>query len=645
MLLINSLDIDQSDQSGVNESSRVTPPPNNKISIHQRQFYEGGATPVDTKELAINDDDDSSHYPRFIYVQVDGTSMDNEAIANVLLQFRHANGMDNNVLLRQQQSPSDLLIHKLSQYDEDGKTAPFNISPTHQSRKDINNGFDWIALYNDTKDQRAKRPQEMDTNMIPNYFDHTITSYSWRASRDHGHVATDHPFESTSDLIKVDGISFNCLTSYYDLDNKTTSGYRLFSSISDSSDVGSVETMMMDINHVENYPLLMRNLFLYEKHVQRTIIIVGPCSIKTTLEVYLDLFIMQNRLWRYNSNIDNVCDYDDESRETGIIAILKKDRFRSKQEYLQSLDNMRFSTSVWKQTFQLQDGGGMTCETVNGATSMIAPHGMFSDLHSVTRDLHIFSFKKLMTVEDTKNFPYIDQWDDYLLPLASCTEAQIRDANHKRGKKIPKHDNRPIMPPAWIDITVRSLEMDYLLRPNYLIRRLLFMFKKGLWDTQRPVECAAVHIRNGDKAAENVVYYLEDYMNFFTGRFNLSLSMPELYNHKNIFLMTNNNTINSNNNLLKQYPLYNFTTIREPFQFNDQLTNALVMLNATSNVKFSVGVNILLQTLIASQCQYFVGTLSSNVGRAIIELMIGNQHLLTQSQWLSVDGSKYVFYP
>ncbi|GAM20352.1 hypothetical protein SAMD00019534_035270 [Acytostelium subglobosum LB1] len=570
--------------------------------------------------------------------------MDRRSIAEVLLQYRHADGLDNAEL---EGRPIDLQIRRMygSLTHYNGKQrAPFSIYPFQLPLYNYTNSINWTMIYERATERRETQSKEAESEVDrkPSYFSQPIVSLSWLPN----HNATvpkysPRELEVNNSTLTINNIIFNCSISTYDM-NKN--GFLQFSSTYDADQLAgkSLEIMVLDINTVNNYPLLIRNLFNYETHVHRSIIIIGPCSIKFDLEVHLDLFIQQNRVWRYNASSPNVCDYDQYSRETGILAILKKDPYLSKQRHLSRLDNLQFSTSVWKQTFQGMPNG--SCDTVDGANGEIPGHGMFSSLHFVTDHLHAFSNNNDMTVEKTEYFPYADQWNDYLLPLASCSLDDIRLNNIQRNR-YPRGSNfngEPIDPTDWKQIVDRSIEMDFIVRPNYLTRYLVHMFKKDLWKTQRSSECVAIHVRNGDKVQEDKVYTLDSFLSFFSHQYNVPFNLT---NYNNIFLMTNNNTLSNPEYLAENYPEFNFNVMKEPVLIDDSKTNADELKFHPGKDRFMVGANLLVQTILASQCKYFLGTLSSNLGRAVIELMVGSENLVNDAKWASIDGSKYIFFP
>jgi len=152
----------------------------------------------------------------------------------------------------------------------------------------------------------------------------------------------------------------------------------------------------------------------------------------------------------------------------------------------------------------------------------------------------------------------------------------------------------------------RSELLYYIMRPNEFTENLVREEKValGMDPSKESYLCLAMHVRSGDKRTEYKVHSFLEYLakaQWFNA----------LYGIKDIFLVTDDHDVIEQ---AKTEPNFHI--------FWSRGTRSVGGSHEHSEVGHEVMVKVLKDVLIASQCQLWVGTLSSNFGDIIWELMI-----------------------
>jgi len=153
----------------------------------------------------------------------------------------------------------------------------------------------------------------------------------------------------------------------------------------------------------------------------------------------------------------------------------------------------------------------------------------------------------------------------------------------------------------------RSELLNYLLQPNEYTENIIREEKKklGLPEALEKIPYIAMHIRGGDKHTEYRLHPFQEYLN-------KAKWFKTLYGVKNIFLVSDD-----------AMAISQATT--EPEGFNI-IWSSNERDNGGSQESTEVGQEVMVKVLkdifIAAQCQFWIGTMSSNFGDIIWELMV-----------------------
>ncbi|XP_042225377.1 alpha-(1,6)-fucosyltransferase-like isoform X1 [Homarus americanus] len=243
-------------------------------------------------------------------------------------------------------------------------------------------------------------------------------------------------------------------------------------------------------------------------------------------------------------------------------------------------------------------------------------------------------------------------WEQYFLPISSCNTSHITRHSKwpatglegdSRVVYFPDWDH-PVPPPDYLplsipqDIWQRLLRFhgepgawwvgqffQYLLRPNQYLQDNIHNLTTTL-NFQTPI--VGVHIRLTDKKKEAKLHDLEEYMNHVEEYYR-TLDLKEKNATRRIYLATDDRNIFSNATI--KYPNYQIL-------YNPE-TDSLGEFKLRKFSKFSCVVDVFM----LSRCSFVVGTLSSNVGRLVYEIM---QTLYpdASSYFSSLDNDYFVYF-
>jgi hypothetical protein len=233
----------------------------------------------------------------------------------------------------------------------------------------------------------------------------------------------------------------------------------------------------------------------------------------------------------------------------------------------------------------------------------------------------------------------------YFKPITQCTMEDVKRVNEQNGggETLPiwseDSPNDPVVfghynTSKWRYFTpteygtllslewFRSELLFYLLRANEFTTNFVEEEKKILGlptDLDRPLPYIVIHVRGGDKHTEYKLHPFQEYLN-------KAKWFKTLYGVRNIFLVSDDaQTITQ---AQEEPEGFNIIWTR-----NDREEGGS---QEISEVGHSVMVKVLKDIFIASQCQFWIGTLSSNFGDTIWELMVA-RNAGTVPPYVSLD--------
>eukprot|EP01133_Synstelium_polycarpum_P007295 gene7295-8483_t len=426
----------------------------------------------------------------------------------------------------------------------------------------------------------------------------------------------------------------------------------------------SVETMLVEFNDIADTLPLIRHLFTSERLVTKSIAIVGPCRLKFSMEQYLDIFLSHNRVWEIETRSNEICDFGDKSDQYGLLSLLTLVD-PVKYRFYRHLDARQYQTSNWRKTYQpeISFDRDAQCNNSRVLIGQLKDRGMMSSIHQVAYSFtEAIMWDRILIMEDTI-FQFAYHWEELFLTSSSCLLPEVVNLIHPK-ELVQLVNENSITNPMDQDVRVlrmtsqdmaegflpnsefpsgyfsnelqfRGHVMGYLLRPSTVMRKIIHDIKKDMFNSQKMPRCVSLHVRNGDKLEEvkvhSIDYYIDKMADYNVG-----------YNYTDVFIMSDNTTVLLDSTLAA-YPRYRFHKINLE-RYNGREAVADRLLQGTGN-RFEAGATVFAEVTLASQCDFFFGTLSSNVGRSIVELMVAANPNIDIINWLSVDGSVWLNQP
>ncbi|GAM27136.1 hypothetical protein SAMD00019534_103110 [Acytostelium subglobosum LB1] len=430
-------------------------------------------------------------------------------------------------------------------------------------------------------------------------------------------------------------------------------------------------------------------LTFFEEIIVEDIIVIGDCALlndQAALEYSIDDFLRSNRVWSYlyesNDAFNQRCQSSSSSSSSsGILVHLRKTKPGKKSQFYKHIELYQYPFEASRRRIvignhtskSMSRSRSDTCRHGRMLIHELGPRGMFATLHMLAYAMsRSFEWHRTLLIDDHE-FAYItNNWTDLFLPISSCT---LNDIDHvsKNNRQVVNHlleqhynDSNQVAvvtkdylvyarfitsyryPNDWFDSAqaYRSYLMDWLLRPSAPTRLYIAKSRLFLWGGKPPSTCIAMQIRNGDKANETGVPppTLGQYMDVLQ-EFTLNGTR-----YLDVFVMTDNDTVVEELRRTQLHQPYRFHFLpnvhRSDADIAAQLSNTRQK-DIAATPPHVMGMEVLAEVLLASECNLFIGTLSSNVGRAIIELMRAKNHdpSLKSIFWRSVDNSTWVANP
>ncbi|KAG0196755.1 hypothetical protein BGX28_009790 [Mortierella sp. GBA30] len=237
---------------------------------------------------------------------------------------------------------------------------------------------------------------------------------------------------------------------------------------------------------------------------------------------------------------------------------------------------------------------------------------------------HMFGLGLARSVYHNMTFVPRDRTYNYLIPITSCTEADMAKAFavHPPETDFSKWDaltvsfesSNPLEDMGWLlqhtqiikreyehkgHFWWRSLLTYYVVRPNAMLRRLLRESPRAT------PPCISIHVRHSDKSIETSLLSFDKYME-------KAYQLREKSGATNIYLMTDDDEVVEESKAYRDFE----------FQYMD-----MVRTNKGWKADRDAGVSMddqekrfLMDLYSATQCQQSVVTYSSNVGRLMAEV-------------------------
>ncbi|EGG14456.1 putative N-acetyl-beta-D-glucosaminide alpha-1,6-fucosyltransferase [Cavenderia fasciculata] len=424
---------------------------------------------------------------------------------------------------------------------------------------------------------------------------------------------------------------------------------------------------------------------MLEQRTQHHIAVVGQCRLYPVIqELVFDQFATVNRIWNYRYSTKSyqmvggyaevVLDLDNQQRcdmivgshkEEGILLHMYKTQSQKVKVFYNHLQQLQFSSNF------LVSGGKEFCDTHQILLHKSSARGMCGALHlqaySFTRAIE---FNRIFVLNDSTFSFFTNDWTELFLPYSICKwnwinefkDSQVlnglygTDEYNKSARISIIEKDHPVkitffvtpskFPTQFMDSAraFRSHLMRWMMTLSYPMREFLTTTRKQVFGEKLLAKnnglaprCIAMHVRHGDKLiSEAKLVDLQVYLDVLNKKINEFKSNLQI-DIGNVFLMTDNTTIIDRIEAIpnRPYKLHYLTDV-------DRGDNDVAMDIETGIIdpskKTIIGRLLLAELLIASDCDYFIGTMSSNIGRTIAELMsakLNKEYIL----WESVDDT------
>ncbi|EGC40072.1 hypothetical protein DICPUDRAFT_74375 [Dictyostelium purpureum] len=181
-------------------------------------------------------------------------------------------------------------------------------------------------------------------------------------------------------------------------------------------------------------------------------------------------------------------------------------------------------------------------------------------------------------------------------------------------------------------LAINSILLHYLVTPTFQLResinkRILETFKKPFIPP-----CISIHIRHGDKYQENDLFDFKEYYTVLENFYKQNFNNKEYQKIKDIFILTDDESVINQIQFKIKYLKDNPQDIMANFTFNYlDIKRNMYGWHQDSDLDIDKPINdygsiLYAESHIASNCQVFIGTMSSNIGRLIVEMQSLNYH-------------------
>eukprot|EP01132_Coremiostelium_polycephalum_P003966 gene3966-4960_t len=285
--------------------------------------------------------------------------------------------------------------------------------------------------------------------------------------------------------------------------------------------------------------------------------------------------------------------------------------------------------------------------------------GMISSLHFFPYQLQLTTSKSLMYTILQADFSY-GKITNLFLPVSKCDNYDyksqgVKIAEMKGKNRFPSSSNKLLYYPADVnksyDKTVEgimakkikqfkvdsmldliSMFVDWSIRPSAPLRQYMAQTRKSFFnatypDTQR---CVSMHVRHGDKFVEDTIYPFSFYHD--------ALMMLDLTGIHKVFLMTDDplvvETAKTNASTPELQYIYIEQERTEYFSYAHEIFN---------DNRDLYGFQLFTEIDLASDCEYFIGSLSSNIDRMVIELArMKKRNDNKIFKYINIDNYEYI---
>eukprot|EP01132_Coremiostelium_polycephalum_P001425 gene1425-1799_t len=414
-----------------------------------------------------------------------------------------------------------------------------------------------------------------------------------------------------------------------------------------------------------------------EKVIYSSVFIFGKRKSFHSFHVHLDRFLFTHRLYRVNfmpyiDDMSNKEDADDLVLFTSLFGIQPE---TSLGRYFKRLDYHQFP--------QLKHD--LQCHQIPSITTELKQWGLTSTLRSISSELkHSIETSRVLTLQFGE-FQY-GKWELTFLNISNCDfydyesklgKVSIPLSPRKMNQFLHSHVNPNFKqyvyshqsPPSkfyfngyydnvgiikfhesfvpfglseWFknDINRYGLQylvepigytLDWVMRPSWQFRQFMARSKHQLFGLSGHIpRCVSMHVRHGDKASEAKLLPFSYYVD--------GLKMLDLKGINTVFLMTDDPlvaesaVVNASKPDLK-FVLLNITRI----EYNTQADDYFEKENRERYAH-----ELLTEIEIASECEYFIGTISSNIGKLILErALLKVRTRQSKFRYINIDNVPY----
>eukprot|EP01132_Coremiostelium_polycephalum_P001424 gene1424-1798_t len=377
----------------------------------------------------------------------------------------------------------------------------------------------------------------------------------------------------------------------------------------------------------------------FGKTVYPLVYIFGKKKSFTSFQLHLDTFIYDNRLYRVSYHPDVQFSSDNELM---LFTVLSGIPIRSTiANVYKYIEYYQFPT--------FDDEPYPSCRQIPTLISDLKHWGLGNALHFIPYQLLLSSSTNLERMLSLRQafFAYGD-WSSLFLGISKCDFYDFGDFGGK--DKIINFRSEFLARPVWElkktklfyyqDIMLRtkdvsaiydgmetryelnhlemvSILMDWSIRPSLIMRNYMSKTRHQLFGPSlRPNRCISMHVRHGDKNLEMDDREIIPFSNYHQTILDLIEPIEGTSSITTIYLMTDDiGVINEAKELNGNQTRYQY------------IYQTPILPDTTKNMDL-YGHQLYTDIDIASECDYFIGTMSSNLGRFIIELGLSKSNYL-----------------
>eukprot|EP01132_Coremiostelium_polycephalum_P003092 gene3092-3868_t len=277
------------------------------------------------------------------------------------------------------------------------------------------------------------------------------------------------------------------------------------------------------------------------------------------------------------------------------------------------------------------------CEKIPSMTAVLKSWGFGSAMHFIVYELHLTLYHKRMLTLQMGSYKYgvfqktfigISRCDFYEYSKAGKYPVPMRgygifpdtnemiwsfgdDDQDNYGLDVVKNKYNTMKASQFqLDILNSvSMYIDFAMRPTSTLRDYVSEARQYLYNSTKPFsKCVSMHVRHGDKFQESTMMPFSYYHD--------ALSIMNLTDIHHVFLLTDDPLVAESAKINGKSA--NITYVYLPWERVENIGKAHDKFSAVDKEIYAY--QIFAELDIASDCEYFIGSLSSNIDRLILEL-------------------------